>query len=329
MFVSNKIERHLQLYTSLIAEALTVIDQEKTQGNELYKLMCNLAPFEGHFNTLRQQIADSDKHSSLVLTMKALETGAEWEHIDNELKGDFVPAAMLASLIAFAERFAVVFKDAAQSPGQSQSKAVTAAVGNSLKVLCELVDPVIETMKLKFQALAENLRALVQGAEDTSLFVQTLPELDTVIKGAEVGVLKIMQPGLQKYFEIVASAASSCGADLPPCHTAGCKLVESAKAAVQMISRSNELSDFLESGSLGLSDARLPQATELIGEFFKHLKMFEGIAWEADISEIMKDAANRWKKCGSALAQELVSPLEADLFRKVFSHKFMQDTLRV
>ena len=122
MFVSNKIERHLQLYTSLIAEALTVIDQEKTQGNELYKLMCNLAPFEGHFNTLRQQIADSDKHSSLVLTMKALETGAEWEHIDNELKGDFVPAAMLASLIAFAERFAVVSKMQLKVPDKAKAR---------------------------------------------------------------------------------------------------------------------------------------------------------------------------------------------------------------
>ena len=64
-------------------------------------------------------------------------------------------------------------------------------------------------------------------------------------------------------------------------------------------------------------------------EFFKHPKMFEGIAWEADISEMLKAAANRWKKCGSALAQELVGPLEADFVRKVFSHKFMQDTLRV
>ena len=83
---------------------------------------------------------------------------------------------------------------------------------------------------------------------------------------------------------------------------------------MQIISRSHELSDFLESGSLGLSDARLPQATELIGEFFKHLKMFEGIAWEAGISEMLKAAAKRWKECGGASAQELVSPLEADVF---------------
>ena len=147
VFVSNNIERHLQLYTSLIAEALKVIEQEKTQGNELYKLMCNLAPFESHFATLRQQLADSEKHQSLVLTINALATCAEVEHMENELEGDFEPAAMLALLIAFAERFGVVFKDAAQGPGQSQSNEVTAAVGNSLKVLCGLIEPVIVTME--------------------------------------------------------------------------------------------------------------------------------------------------------------------------------------
>ena len=99
-----------------------------------------------------------------------------------------------------------------------------------------------------------------------------------------------------------------------------------------MAPSNNELEVFLENGHLNPNAGngfRLRQATALIGQFFQCLKKLEAVPFDEDCNETMAFAVERWKTCGEAFAQELVTPLEDVFFQQVFSHKFLRDILRV
>ena len=86
-----------------------------------------------------------------------------------------------------------------------------------------------------------------------------------------------------------------------------------------------KLKTFLIDGALqpGLSQARLGQSIAIVGEFFAHLKKVENFDEDGAGDEMQTVA--RLQRCGSHLADELITPLRGSFQLCVFSHKHLKD----
>ena len=69
-----------------VAEALQFIDQQRVAGSELFKLVCNIGPFDSVFASSRQMMVDAEKQDTPVQIINALQTDGAMEHSETSWK---------------------------------------------------------------------------------------------------------------------------------------------------------------------------------------------------------------------------------------------------
>ena len=301
-------------------QGLRWIDEQRAAGNDLFKLMCNVGPFETLFASSRQMISDLDKQDKLIQQISELQTEDVTKKFQDILSGTFDCSAVCLELITIIERYNVIFKDVMQCKVTSEVK--TAIVGN-LRILAELADPVVVHLMDNLTFVASRLGTLVNDSKDK------LPDTVCIVELKQMGELKLMHPLLDKYFGTITKVVSNFGCDAPISCDRSIHTLDLCTATLAMITASSDLGSFLQKGELNLKDERMDMATTIMGSFFKALKEFENKTWPEKISPHFQAVSKCWRKNISPLAKELVTPLHTSFFKNIFTHKHLKDDLHV
>jgi len=66
-------------------EAMQVVHDERKAGNEAFKALCNLPPFDGIVAEVQELCESSEKHKTIIEGMQALKESAQFKELEEHI----------------------------------------------------------------------------------------------------------------------------------------------------------------------------------------------------------------------------------------------------
>ena len=310
-------------------EAMQVVHDERKAGNEAFKALCNLPPFDGIVAEVQELCESSEKHKTIIEGMQALKESAQFKELEEHMQGgDHFKT--YAKLLEVCEAHEIQFKNV---PAKLQHGSdLSIAAGTSLQVFVGACEPVTARLLNGADTLITEFgSAVIESGPD-------IERIETLVPAGQA--LMLIHAPLKICCGMVVDAVARCHLQTPEkvATDALLHLISITSSTDDLIIGTKDLMDFLEGGILNPSGARLNRASTLIGNFYSMLHKVDSASSESaslerrfsecmEREKVLRATTLKLRTWSRPFANELVTPLQDKFFTQVFIGKCCgQDT---
>ena len=252
---------------------MELIDLERNNGNELCQAIVNLPPLDSLFSDVRAFLLSSCKQQLVIDKIVAVKAEDLYKQLEEALKGDFDPIAILPSVLVAAEAYAIAWKDLPKNLLELRGDDdLMVAVKTSYDDLGLLLQPIVDKQISFWQVLSGPMSGLMVKIDDGCVAPSTDGIAQCLAAGGKLNIVRI---GLDRCFSIFMEACATTKLEIPQsCQTAWSQ-VQAISAAVETIHVVVDIHRFLVDGQLKPDGARLEQASGTMHALYKALREFQ------------------------------------------------------